>query len=161
MSTHLPNASNPDLDPQHLIPIVVGAHLRAEVGDRPLGNTLHRKILSWRPEDLEGEPLVPLVLTDLWYLNARELMERPTISIGHPEVNAVSAYFANRLPAAFVIQGVLQVQLDVEYITLQACVWGVDRQSTASGVSLFTDRYLEPFLLAAHGLPTESRQSRP
>ena len=93
-----------------------------------------------------------MLCTDLWYLNASELMLRPTISVGRPEHNAVSAYFANRLPTALVIERSLQVQLDPEFVTLQACVWGVDGPATRSGVDLFVQRYLDEFLRSAHGL---------
>jgi hypothetical protein len=146
-----------ELDPQRLLLIVVGAHLRGELEDRPLANHLRERILGWRPEALEVEPLVPVLCTDLWYLNAQALMVRPTISIGRPEVNAASAYFASRLPTAFVIDETLQVQLDLEYVNLQACVWGVSHGATATGVDLFADRYLEPFLRSAHGLPAAPR----
>ena len=79
-------------------------------------------------------------------------MVRPTISVGAPELNAVSAFFANRLPTALVIDHSLQVQLDPEFVTLQACVWGVNEQATASSVDLFEKRYLDPFLRSAHDL---------
>ena len=132
--------------------IVVGAHLQAELADRPLGYRLREQIIRWHDDNPEADPLVPMVCTDLWYLNARELMVRPTISVGRPELNAVSAYFANRLPTALVIERSLQVQLDPEFVNLQACVWGVDEPATAAGVDLFEQRYLGPFLRSAHGL---------
>ncbi|MHC4081145.1 MAG: hypothetical protein ACYS15_14465 [Planctomycetota bacterium] len=145
--------SDPEaVDPQHLLMIVVGAHLEAELADRPLGYRLQNDVVRWQQETPEADPLAPIVCTDLWYLNARELMLRPTISVGRPEHNAVSAYLANRLPTALVIDRSLQVQLDPEFITLQACVWGVDEPATRSGVDLFVERYLESFLRSAHSL---------
>ena len=140
------------VEPRHLLMIVVGAHLEAELADRPLGYRLQNDVVRWQQETPEADPLAPIVCTDLWYLNARELMLRPTISVGRPEHNAVSAYFANRLPTALVIDGSLQVQLDPEFVTLQACVWGVDEPATRSGVDLFVERYLESFLRSAHSL---------
>ena len=59
---------------------------------------------------------------------------------------------ATVLPTAFVIDQSLQVQLDPEFVTLQACVWGVDEPATRSGVDLFVERYLEAFLCSAHSL---------
>ncbi|MHC4101101.1 MAG: hypothetical protein ACYSW1_09520 [Planctomycetota bacterium] len=145
--------SDPEaVDPQHLLMIVVGAHLEAELADRPLGYRLQNDVVRWQQETPEADPLAPIVCTDLWYLNARELMLRPTISVGRPEHNAVSAYLANRMPTALVIDRSLQVQLDPEFITLQACVWGVDEPATRSGVDLFVERYLESFLRSAHSL---------
>jgi hypothetical protein len=145
------------VDPQRSLLIVVGAHLEAELADRPLGYRLRDDVLRWQHRTPEADPLLPVVCTDLWYLNAAELMVRPTIAVGRPEHNAVSAYFANRLPTALVIDESLQVQLDPELVSLQACVWGIDRQATSSGVDLFVQRYLEPFLRSAHGLPAETR----
>jgi hypothetical protein len=140
------------LDPQRLLLIVVGAHLEAERADRPLGYRLRDDVVRWQEATPDADPLTPMVCTDLWYLNAQELMLRPTIAVGRPEHNAVSAYFANRLPAALVIDESLQVQLDPEFITLQACVWGVDGPATSSGVDLFVRRYLPTFLRSAHDL---------
>lgn len=140
------------IDSERLLVIVVGAHLAAEVADRPLGYALRDDVRRWQQATPAAEPLEPVVCSDLWYLNARELMVRPTISVGRPGHNAVSAYFANRLPTALVIDESLQVQLDPEFVTLQACVWGVDGPATRSGVSLFVERYLDPFLRSAHGL---------
>jgi hypothetical protein len=140
------------VDPRQLMMIVVGAHLEAELADRPLGYRLQNDVVRWQQQTPEADPLAPIVCTDLWYLNARDLMLRPTISVGRPEHNAVSAYFANRLPTALVIDGSLQVQLDPEFVTLQACVWGVDEPATRSGVDLFVERYLEAFLRSAHSL---------
>lgn len=130
--------------------MVVGAHLRAEVAHRPLGYGLCEAIGRWQGGSPDAEPLSPILCTDLWYLNDQALMLQPTIAIGGPELNAVTAYLANRLPTALVIEGSLQVQLDPELVTLQACVWGADDQATAQGVALFTERYLEAFLSAAH-----------
>lgn len=143
---------SPGPDPNTLVLVVVGAHLQAEVAHRPLGYRLSEEIERWQARTPEAEPLVPLLCTDLWYLNARELMVRPTISIGPPELNAVSAYFANRLPTVFVIEQQLQVQMDPELVGLQACIWGADDRSTAAGVDLFVERFLDSFLSSAHGI---------
>jgi hypothetical protein len=146
------NGDRDRLDPAGLLLIVVGAHLRAELDDRPLGYRLRDRILRWQQANPGARPLDPVVCTDLWYLNTEALMLRPTIAVGRPEHNAVSAWFANRLPAALVIDDSLQVQLDPEFATLQACVWGVDGPATAAGIQLFEERYLKPFLRSAHGL---------
>jgi len=45
-----------------------------------------------------------LVCSDVWYLNNDPLRSRPTISIGGPGVNALSAYLADKLPSAFAIE---------------------------------------------------------
>lgn len=144
---------SPDTDT--LLLLVVGAHLRAELTDRPLAYMLVERIEAWQRQHVEADRLEPLVCSDMWYLNAAELLSRPTICLGRPGVNAASAFFANRLPTAFVLEETFQVQLDLEFITMQACVWGVNAAATASGVELFEDRYLDSFLRAAHGMPAQ------
>jgi hypothetical protein len=142
-----------DPDVQTLLPIVVGAHLRAEVHDRPLGETVREAVRSWQAAHRDATPLTPLVCTDLWYLNAPDLMLRPTIAIGDPAFNAAAAFFANRLPTTLVVEEGYQVQLDPEFVTLQVCLWGVSDASNRAAVSVFLERYLDPFLRNACGLP--------
>ncbi|MCH7799407.1 MAG: hypothetical protein IID28_13335 [Planctomycetes bacterium] len=149
-----PPDHDPDaLGPDRLLLIVVGAHLQAEQEHRPLGYRLRESIVRWQAGHPQVTPLRPVLCTDLWYLNAEDLMQRPTIAVGAPGLNAVSAFFANRLPTALVIDQSLQVQLDPEFVTLRACVWGVDERATASGIDLFETRYLDGFLRSAHDLP--------
>ncbi len=150
-----PDPENEPTDADRLLLIVVGAHLRAEQTDRPLGYRLRDSVLRWQAGHPEADPLRPVLCTDLWYLNAQDLMAQPTISVGAPELNAVSAMFANRLPTALVVDQSLQVQLDPEFVTLRACVWGVDARATASGVDIFETRYLNTFLRSAHDLARE------
>ena len=150
---YLEAETGPDTDT--LLLVVVGAHLRAELTDRPLAYMLVERIEVWQRRHVEADRLTPLVCSDMWYLNAAELLSRPTICLGRPGVNAASAFFANRLPTAFVLEETFQVQLDLEFITMQACVWGVNAAATASGVELFEDRYLDSFLRAAHGMPAQ------
>ncbi len=145
-----PDTGTETPNPDRLLLIVVGAHLRAEQSDRPLGYRLRESVLRWQAGHPEAEPLRPVLCTDLWYLNAQDLMQQPTISVGAPDLNAVSAMFANRLPTALVVDQSLQVQLDPEFVTLRACVWGVDAHATASGVEIFETRYLDRFLRSAH-----------
>jgi hypothetical protein len=143
-----------DLDPRRLLLVVVGAHLRAEVDDRPAARRLQRRIAHWQEGNLpEGERLRAVVCTDLWYLNAPELLAQPTISIGRPQLNAATARMAGRLPTVFVVQDALAVQLDPDLAQLRACVWGVDRRATATAVDHFLLKHLERFLRCAHGLP--------
>ncbi len=153
MDVHPPSLDPQDLDPSRLLLVIVGAHPAAEVADRPLARLVVERIDWWRRAhpDTASVPLAPLVLTDLWYLNAPDLANRPAICIGHPEHNAASAWLVGRLPSALVIQDTCQVQVDPEFARLQACVWGVNHRATAAAVDLFADRYLDGFLAAAHG----------
>jgi len=123
--------------------LVVGAHLRAEREHRPLAYTLRDRLAAMIGPD---GPLAPLVCTDLWYLNQPPLRARPTISLGSPAENALTAYLVDKLPVATAVEGLFAVQLDLEFIDLQACIWGADEDATAAAVDVFTDRYLDDFL---------------
>jgi hypothetical protein len=143
-----------DIDPNGLLLIVVGAHLRAEFTDRPLAYRLREQVLRWQDQSLgedDAKPLRPVVCSDVWYLNSTELAARPTVCIGDPNVNAASAMLATRMPTAFVIENTLRVHLDLEFIDLRACMWGANHSATASAVDVFVERYLDGFLRAAHG----------
>ena len=140
------------IDVDDLLLLVVGAHLRAEIADRPVAERLRSQILAWIAATDCEFPLQPIVCTDMWYLNDADLLARPSIIIGEPSVNAAAAYFANRLPTAFVVDEQFEVQLDVEFIDLHACLWGVGHEATQASVEAFSLRYLEAFLRAAHGL---------
>jgi hypothetical protein len=73
-----------------LLPIVVGAHPRSEIADRPLANRLVAAIRQWQRQAIanEDDRLVPMVMTDLWYLNDNELPDgtlfhNPMVPIGN------------------------------------------------------------------------------
>ena len=139
---------------ESLLLIVVGSSIAAELRDRPLAYRLREHVLD-RLETREQEfgdaapPLVPVVCTDLWYLNATEADGRPAITLGDPNVNAATALFSNRLPTAFVIEGSLRVHIDLEFLDLRAAIWGISAAATASAIDLFLERYLDEFLSAA------------
>ena len=143
------------LEPSQLVLIVVGAHLRAELADRPAAYLLQREAVAWLntrcgPETADDpHPLHALVCSDLWYLNNDSLRRRPTISIGGPTVNALSAYLADKVPSAYALDGKLLVQFDLEMHELVACCWGIDAERTADAVKAFSDRYLDDFMEAA------------
>ncbi|MCC7389777.1 MAG: hypothetical protein IT431_13530 [Phycisphaerales bacterium] len=139
--------SRPDpTDPLQTLPIVVGAHLSAEVEDRPIAGALRDALAARLPE---GFPFVPVVMTDLWYLNNESLRAQPTISVGRPEVNALAAYLADKLPSVLAIDGRLIVQLDPELTDPAASCWGVDASATAEAVHAFLERWAGVFLRAA------------
>ncbi|MEM7229208.1 MAG: hypothetical protein AAF432_10380 [Planctomycetota bacterium] len=140
--------------------IVVGASLTCEMEDRPLGYRLREAILRWQDDHLEagiddGSRRTPAVLTDLWYLNTTDLMMEPALCVGEPSSNAATAFHASKLPTAFVMEEVMRVQLDPEYIDTTACIWGVNHAATVSAVDLFIERYLPPYLAHLHHLPTD------
>lgn len=148
------------LDVDRLLLIVTGAHLRSEVGDRPMAYALRERIMRWLVERFgppetdddippANHPFDPIVCSDVWWLNNDDLRRRPTICIGGPGVNALSAYLADKVPSAFVIENRLLVQVDLDFDDLVACCWGMDHEQTKSAVAAFADKYLDSFLEAA------------
>jgi hypothetical protein len=146
-----------EINPETLILIVVGAHLNAEVTDRPLAYRLCELIDDWRHmHDVADEALHPMVCTDLWYLNHNDLLLQPTLAIGDPEFNATTAFLANRIPTALVVDQSIRIHLDPELVELRACAWGVDPAQTTAAVETFCERYLDDFLRAAYHLPEQA-----
>jgi hypothetical protein len=142
--------SQPETEPAHLLLIVVGAHLRAEVGDRPLAYRLAEHIHQWlrRQRGQLNVPLAPVVCSDIWYMNQEALQKQPTISVGGPGVNALSAFFSQKLKSGFVRENEILIQLDPEFVDLRVCVWGMDHQLTVQAVDLFMEKYLDGYLRA-------------
>lgn len=87
-----------------------------------------------------------VVCSDVWWLNTESAQRLPTVSIGAPEVNALSAYLAARIPSAFSIESTLAVLLDLDAASLLACCWGASPAATSSAVDAFSDRYLRSFV---------------
>lgn len=139
------------IDVDRLIPLVVGAHPRAEQSDRPIAYRLRERMHLWLSNHADelDEPRVPLVVTDVWYLNDPSLRDCPAISIGGPSVNACTAYLADKLPSAFVVDDVLMVQMDLAMADLRAACWGMSSPETLRAVDAFCDRYLDQFMSAA------------
>ncbi|CAG0969950.1 hypothetical protein PHYC_01188 [Phycisphaerales bacterium] len=124
--------------------IVTGAHLGAELHDRPLAYFLRDKVAAAMGLADAGARVV--VCSDLWYLNHDELRAYPTISIGGPGVSALGAYLASRLPSVLAVEGVYVVQMDPESEPPVAACWGKDADSTGEAVQAFASRHLAEFL---------------
>ena len=164
-------ADTGDGDAGPLVLIVVGAHLRAEMADRPIAYWIRDRVLSWLDakfavdaaaaaaaadvEDADpgqprpGHPCRVVVCSDVWYLNDASLRVWPTVSLGGPGVNALSAYLADKLPGLLVVDDVLMVQMDPELSEVTASVWGIDHAATVSAAEAFAERYLDAFMNAA------------
>src|SRR5712672_925271 len=143
----------PEIDINHLLWIVVGVQLTAELGDRPLAYRIEQQ-LKQRLDGALGAPaagelpkLAPAVISDVYYLNSEEARLRPAISIGGPGVNALSAQLVNELPTVIAIEDKLVVQMDLEMEDLRVAVWGMNHVETVKAVELFVDRgYLDAFV---------------
>jgi hypothetical protein len=127
--------------------IVTGSTLRAEQWDRPLAYRL--KVAIEGKDSGDGKNHKALVLGDLWYLNSEILHRLPTISVGAPEVNSLSAYLLKRLTKVLVIENSLVIQMDPQLEDLRVSVWGVNAELTEDALEIFVRRrYLEQFLAA-------------
>jgi hypothetical protein len=141
--------ANPSLGP---LLIVTGAHLAAEVHDRPLAYALREQLLA--ALDARETPVEPdevIVCSDLWVMNQDDLRSRPSISIGAPGVNALGAFLASRVPSVLAVEGVYVVQMQEEPTPVASC-WGRDAGATAAAVEAFALRHLEAFLDAVEGM---------
>jgi hypothetical protein len=148
----------PNLDPEQLLLVVVGAHPKAEVADRVIAAWVREQMLVWLdkrfgPRDAEGgtggHPCTVMLCTDVWYLNDQDLRECPVISVGGPGVNALSTALGGRIPSAFVVDNVLVVQVDTEFEELRACCWGMGTRQTSAAAQVFVEKYLNGFMTAA------------
>ncbi len=138
----------PDTDLQNTsIIIVTGSNLQAERYDRPQAYRLQKEIERYQPESFGDKSVV---ISDLWYLNCELLHHVPMVSVGGPEVNAVSAWLHKRLEHVLLIDHTLSIQMDANLHDLRACVWGCNPKLTGDALDLFIQRgYLKQFLEAA------------
>jgi hypothetical protein len=141
---------------EQLILIATGAHLRAELFDRPIAYRLREAMEGWLDRARQSEELSEdasgrqvIVCTDVWWINNDELRRRPTISIGGPGTNALTAYLGDKAPSAFVVDDEMMIQLDVDFVDLWGCIWGQSPPHTAAAVDVFIERYLDGFMRAA------------
>jgi len=156
MVDDLPPPIDDDQDAEdigRLLLIVVGSHLRAERADRPLAYQLQENILQWLVDHADelAEPEAvfdPVVCSDIWFINNEDLHPQPTISIGGPGVNALSAYFVQKLDSAMVRDQEMIIQLDPEFVDLRVSVWGQNHDQTVQALDVFMRRYLPDFLRA-------------
>ncbi len=145
----LPNLKLVEHEPttDRLLLIVTGSTLRAEAADRPIAYALADELAGRLEARAPNEPaLEPLVCSDIWALNNDELRSAPTISVGGPHANALTAYLADKLDGAFVIDDQVMVQMDLDMAELVAACWGVDARRTAVAVDSFLERYADEFL---------------
>ena len=143
----------PEIDPDRLIWIVTGVQLKAELGDRPLAYRIEQEIrdrlatLLEPPEPGEPPRLAPVVVSDVYYLNSDDAQKGPTISIGGPGMNALSASLVEQLPTPVAIENALVVQMDLEMNDLRCAIWGMNHLDTVRAVDTFIAKgYLDTFV---------------
>jgi len=137
-------------DPDELLVIVTGSHLRGEIGDRPIAYGLRERMTEWLGECFgDRTPVRAVVCSDLWYMNNDSIRSRPTVSIGGPGVNALAAFLADKLPSVFTIDQELLVQMDLEGGDRMVSCWGINEEMTGRAVGIFVERYLDAFMREA------------
>ncbi|MEM0914633.1 MAG: hypothetical protein AAGB29_11940 [Planctomycetota bacterium] len=141
------------IDDAPLLLIVTGSGLEPEAHDRPLAYDLSDRVVAWCGDhsDVMATPVVPVVVSDLAYLNHKSWRRLPTIGIGGPEQNAFTEYYASFLPEPDPIEDPerqVVIQMDPEFTDLHVSVWGSTSSLTQRGVELFCDDYLDRYLRA-------------
>lgn len=114
--------------------------------DRPLAYRI-KAAVNERTANGDWQDWQCAVISDIWYLNHDRFNHLPTISVGGPGVNALSAHLYERLPSALAIDNVLVIQIDLTFEDRRCAVWGMDHDATVEAVETFLDRgYLDRFL---------------
>ncbi|HEX5388018.1 MAG TPA: hypothetical protein VFW66_15045 [Gemmatimonadales bacterium] len=125
------------IDTDETIVLVTGTSITAEERDRPTAYGLKAEI------DRRGGGLAyrrAVVVGDTWYLEHRIFHLNPTIAIGGPGANGVTADFTDELPTVLNLDERAFVQADFEGEVKRASLWGVDASSTLAAVEAFVQR---------------------
>jgi hypothetical protein len=147
-------------DLARLVLIVTGAHLRAEEHDRPTAYALAGALARGLAErngagasagsgaggDRNAGSWRVVVCSDLWYVNHPALRACPTVSVGGPRVNALTATLAGLLPDVLSVRGEYIVQLDPDLIDLACACWGETAEGTREAVRQFGSRWAGAWL---------------
>lgn len=132
------------MTPDPAVLVVTGSSLEAEERDRPGAYALRDLIAAGLKR--RAAPGTVVVCSDLWYLNQERLRSRPTISVGPPEANALTAFLGDKLPSVYAVDESLVVLADPEFIDLVACCWGRGPDGTRLAIGALVERFLEGFL---------------
>jgi hypothetical protein len=130
---------------EHCLFIVTGSTLPAEVAQRPIAYALKAK-LERLAADEDPSPLAVVVCGDIWYLNTPLCRSRPTISIGPPDANALTAYLADRLSSVGDHEPNSIILMDPTMNDLVAACWGDTDAATASSIKRFGERIAPHFI---------------
>ncbi len=124
------------LDVNQTILIVVGAEIKPEEKDRPLAYKLQQYI-----EKSPKYGKIPfrkcIVISDILFENDKIIQVCPTIAIGGPGVNMVSAKFADKLPICLNKDNRCFVQYDKNSENNKASIWGIDQATTNEALDEF------------------------
>ena len=132
------------IDTDETVLIVTGSEIDAEMNDRPVAYELKGEI------DRRGGGRSfrrAVVVSDHWYAQNRIFHLCPTVAIGGPGVNRLSAALVNELPTILQRGERVFIQGDWDGEAKRASLWGADRAATAEAVERFVgDGLCEAFL---------------
>jgi hypothetical protein len=125
------------LDTDETVIIVTGSDIRAEERDRPTAYRLKAEI----DRRSDGQPFRrAVVVGDAWYLDHRVFHLNPTIAVGGPGVNGLSAELSQQVPVVWTQDQRSFVQVDFENPAKRAALWGLDAEATMLAVETFVSR---------------------
>lgn len=125
------------VDTDETVVLVTGSGISAEERDRPLAYWLKQEI----DRRGSGHPYRRgVVVGDVWYLENRIFHLNPTVAIGGPGANALSAELVSQLPGVWSLEDRAFVQADLEGDPKRACLWGMDLGATSAAVEAFMQR---------------------
>jgi hypothetical protein len=132
------------VDTDETVVLVTGSGIPAEERDRPLAYWLKQEI----DRRGAGHPYRrAVVVGDVWYLENRIFHLNPTVAIGGPGANGLTAELAGQLPGLWTLEDRAFVQGDFESDPKRAALWGMDLSATSRAVEAFMQRgYLDRLL---------------
>ena len=122
------------VDPDETVVLVIGTSPNAEERDRPLAERLKAEI------DRRGAGHAyrrAVVVGDEGYLEHGAFHHNPTITIGGPGANGVTAEFTAMLPTVYSRDERVFVQAELEGELKRVALWGADAGATAEAVAVF------------------------
>lgn len=132
------------VDTDETVVIVTGSDLRAEERDRPTAYRLKQEI----DQRSDGQVFRrAVVVGDNWFLENGIFHLNPSIAVGGPGVNGLSAQLAQQVPVTWSQDQRCYIQTDFDGDPKRALLWGMDAESTMNAVQAFVAQgFLEDLL---------------
>jgi hypothetical protein len=125
------------IDTDETVIIVTGSEIRAEERDRPTAYRLKEEI----DRRSDGQPFRrAVVVGDAWFLDHRVFHLNPSIAVGGPGVNGLTAELSQQVPVVWTQDQRAFVQVDFENPAKRAALWGLDAEATMLAVQTFVSR---------------------
>lgn len=125
------------IDTDETVIIVTGSEIRAEERDRPTAYRLKDEI----DRRSDGQPFRrAVVVGDAWFLDHPVFHLNPSIAVGGPGVNGLTAELSQQVPVVWTQDQRAYVQVDFENPSKRAALWGVDAEATMLAVQTFVSR---------------------